>query len=130
VETRPHIHRRKAICLSETGVGLVETLIAVAITAVAITALLGALSTGSLAVVRTDERVTAENLARTQMEYTKGLAYLAAPASYATISAPAGYSISADSASVSGRDTDIQKITVSVSYDGDTFTLEDFKLDR
>ena len=80
--------------------------------------------------MRTDERVTAENLARTQMEYTKGLAYLAAPAAYATISAPSGYSISADSASVSGRDADIQKITVSVSYDGDTFTLEDFKLDR
>jgi len=115
VKTRPQICGRRAMRPSQTGVGLVETLIAVAITAVAITALLGALSTGSLAVVRTDERVTAENVARAQMEHTKAQEYVAAPASYATISAPAGYSISADATSVSGRDADIQMITVSVS---------------
>ena len=115
---------------SDRGVSLVETLIAVAIAAIAITALLAALSTGSMAVQKSDGRTTAENLARAQMEYTKGLAYLTAPASYATIAAPSGYSISADATSISGRDTDIQKITVTVSYNGDTFTVEGFKTDR
>jgi len=52
---------------SERGVGLVETLIAVAIAAIAITALLAALSTGSMAVQKSDEHTTAENLARAQM---------------------------------------------------------------
>ena len=115
---------------SERGVGLVETLIAVAIAAIAITALLAALSTGSMAVQKSDEHTTAENLARAQMEYTKGLAYLTAPASYTIIDAPSGYSISADAASISGRDADIQKITVTVSYNGNSFTLEGFKADR
>ena len=115
---------------SDRGVSLVETLIAVAIAAIAITALLAALSTGSMAVQKSDGRTTAENLARAQMEYTKGLAYLTAPASYATLAAPSGYSISADATSISGRDTDIQKITVTVSYNGDTFTVEGFKTDR
>ena len=115
---------------SDRGVGLVETLIAVAIVAIAITAFLAALSTGSMAVQRSDGRITAENLARAQMEYTKGLAYLTAPASYATIAAPSGYSISANATSISGRDTDIQKITVTVTYDGNTFTMEGFKTDR
>jgi len=125
-----HMRRRGIGLSSERGVGLIETLIAVAITAIAITALLAALSTGSMAVQKSDERVTAENLARAQMEYTKGLAYLTAPASYATIAAPSGYSISAEATSISGRDADIQKITVTVSYNGDTFTGEDFKTDR
>jgi len=115
---------------SERGATLVETLIAVAIAGIAITALLAGLSTGSMAVQKSDERTTAENLARAQMEYTKGLAYLAAPASYTTISAPDGYSISAQAASISGRDADIQKITVTVSYNGNSFTLEGFKADR
>jgi Tfp pilus assembly protein PilV len=115
---------------SDRGVGLVETLIAVAIVTIAITAFLAVLSTGSMAVQKSDGRTTAENLARTQMEYTKGLAYLTAPASYATIAAPSGYSISADAASISGRAADIQRITVTVTYGGNTFTMEGFKTDR
>ncbi len=55
----------------EEGVGLVETLIAVGILGLALTVLLAAVSTGSLAVSRTEERVAAENLARSQLEYTK-----------------------------------------------------------
>lgn len=126
----PYTVRKRAGVLSERGVGLVETLISAAIAAIAITALLAALSTGSMAVQRSDEGTTSENLARAQMEYTKGLAYLTAPASYATVSTPAGYSISTNAASLSGRDADIQKITVTVTYNGDTFVMEGFKSDR
>ena len=102
----------------ERGVGLVESLIALAIVGVAITALLGALSTGSMAVGKTDRRVTAESLARAQMEYTKSLPYLVAPASYEAIAPlPEGYSISAVASPVSGRDSDLQRVTVTVSCD-------------
>lgn len=117
---------------SETGAGLIESMIAMAIVAIALTALVVALSTGSLAVQRTDERVTAENLARAQLEYTKGQAYRTAPALYDTIAPlPAGYSISAEGSSISGRDADIQKVTVTVSSNGEIMlVMEDFKMDR
>jgi hypothetical protein len=83
-----------------------------------------------MAVGRSGERTTAENLARAQMEYTKALAYLPAPSSYATISAPGGYSISAVASAISGRDADIEKVTVTVTGGGSSFVLEDFKMDR
>lgn len=116
----------------EKGAGLVESLIAVAIMAIAVTAFLAAFSTGSLAVRRADKGVTAENLARSQLEYTKSQAYVAAPASYDTITpVPAGYSISSDATSIAGRDANIQKITVTATRDGKVLlVLEDFKLNR
>lgn len=117
---------------AEKGAGLVESLIAVAIMAIAVTAFLAAFSTGSLAVRTADKGVTAENLARSQLEYTKSQAYVVAPASYDTITpVPAGYSISSDATSIAGRDANIQKITVTATRDGKVLlVLEDFKLNR
>ena len=130
LKTVQHMRMRGIGLSRERGAGLVETLIAVAIAAIAITALLAALSTGSIAVQRSDKRVTAENLARAQMEYTKAQTYLAAPTAYTTIAAPNGYSILAKATSISGRDADIQKITVTVSYNDNTLALEGFKVNR
>jgi len=123
---------RRIAFSDERGVSLVESLIAVTIVGIALTALVATLSTGSIAVQRSDKRVTAENLARAQLEYTKGQAYRIAPALYDSIAPlPAGYSISAEASSISGRDADIQKITVTVSYNGDSvLVMEDFKMDR
>jgi len=116
----------------EKGASLVESLIAVAILAVAVTTFLVAFSSGSLAVGKADKKVTAENLARSQLESTKSQAYLVAPASYNTITPlPAGYSISSDATSIIGRDENIEKITVTVERDGKVLVvLEDFKLNR
>lgn len=100
--------------------------------AIAITTFLAAFSTGSLAVGKADKRVTAETLARSQLEYTKSQAYVAAPASYDVITPlPEGYSITADATSISGRDANIQRINVTVERGGEVLlTLEDFKLNR
>ncbi len=100
--------------------------------AIAVTAFLAAFSTGSLAVRRADKGVTAENLARSQLEYTKSQAYIVSPASYDTITpVPAGYSISSVATSIAGRDANIQKITVTATRDGKVLlVLEDFKLNR
>lgn len=116
----------------EAGVTLVEVLIAVAILSVAITGLVAAFSTGSLSIRKTDRLITAESLARSQLEFTKSQTYLAAPSSYATVTpVPLGYSISSDATSISGRDANVQKITVTVQYEGDVLlALEGFKLDR
>ncbi len=118
----------------EEGVGLVETLIAVGILGLALTVLLAAVSTGSLATSRTEERVVAENVARSQLEYIKSQPYLTPPASYLTVTpSPGGYSVAADAVSISSPDTnnDIEKITVTVSRDGRTLlVVEDYKVNR
>ena len=127
-----HLGRRRSLLSGEKGTSLVETLVAVVIVAVAVVPFLTAFSTGSLAVLRADRRATAEHLARSQMEYAKSQAYVAAPASYGIITpVPAGYSISADATSIDGRDASIQKITVTVEHDGEALlTLKGSKLDR
>ncbi len=115
----------------QDGVGLVETLVAVAILGVTLVTLLAAISTGSIGVAITEERVTAENLARSQLEYTKSQAYLTAPASYATVTPTVGYTVSVEETSIPEGDSSVQKITVTVARDGDTLmTVEDFKVDR
>ena len=122
---------KRAIVDGQEGVGLVETLVAVAILGVTLVVLLAAISTGSTGVATTEERVTAENLARSQLEYTKSQPYSTAPASYATVTPPAGYAVSADATSIPEGDSSVQKITVTVARDGDTLlTVEDYKVDR
>ena len=116
----------------EAGVGLVETLIAVGILGLALTALLSAVSTGSLASSRSQERVTAENMARSQLEYVKSQPYAAPPATYATVTpSPGGYAVSAAAEAIPNSDSSIEKVTVTVTRDGKTlFVTEDYKVDR
>ncbi len=122
---------RRVVAGGQEGVGLVETLVAVAILGVTLVTLLAAISTGSIGVATTEERVTAENLARSQLEYTKSQPYLTAPASYPTVTPPAGYAVSAEATSIPGGDSSIQKITVTVTRGSETLiTVEDFKVDR
>lgn len=122
---------RAAMTSGQEGVGLVETLVAVAILGATLVVLLTAISTGVIGVAMTEERVTAENLARSQLEYTKSQTYVAAPASYATVTPPAGYTVSAEASSIPGGDSSIQQITVTVTRDGETLlTVEDYKVDR
>ncbi|MBM3156623.1 MAG: hypothetical protein FJ004_04995 [Chloroflexi bacterium] len=106
---------------------MVESLVAVAIAGMAITALLAALSTGSIAVRKADKQVTSQNLARTQIEYIKGQPY---SVSYSKISEPAGYSIGIATSGIGNRDGNIQRISVTVSYEGGNYILEDFKVNR
>ena len=64
---------------NQEGFGLVEVLVAVAIVGMTVVALLAALSTGSIGVATTDEQVTAANLARSQLEYTRSQPYAPGP---------------------------------------------------
>lgn len=82
----------------DRGATLVEILVTVGIMAIAVTAFLWALSMGSFGVATVRERVTAENLARTQLEAIKASSYItgAVPISYTslyTVTAPPGYDI-------------------------------------
>jgi Tfp pilus assembly protein PilV len=117
----------------EEGLGLVEVLVAVAIVGMTLVALLAAISTGSIGVTTTDSEVTAANLARSQLEYTRSQPYAEVPTEYATVTPPAGYTVSVQAASIPEPVTDanIQKITVIVARDGKTLaTVEDYKVKR
>ena len=117
---------------SERGFTLVEALVAIAIVSIAFTALLAALSTGALATNKADRRITAQTLARSQLEYTKAQEYKVAPATYDTFTPiPQGYTVVAEASSIDGYDEDVQKITVTVSYQGEVVqVLEDLKVNR
>lgn len=113
---------------NEKGLGLVEAVVAVAVTGVTVVAFVAALSTGSIAVAELDQEVVAQRLTRTQLEFIKGSAY---DTSYTSISTPAGYTISIDVDAIPGADSDIQEITVTIFRDGnEILRIEDYKVNR
>jgi prepilin-type N-terminal cleavage/methylation domain-containing protein len=126
-------HLKKDIAFNgQKGYTLVELLITIVVIATSFSAFAVALSTGALAVNEGDKEVTAQSLARSQMEYIKYITYDQNASSYPTIDTPDGYSITV---SVSDIDTDgnkrIQKVTANVSKDGvEQFYIVDYKVDR
>jgi type II secretory pathway pseudopilin PulG len=137
--------RIKARFREETGIGLVESLAAVAILGTAGVAFVMSLSTGAIAVRESGQETVAQSLARAQLEYTKNYPYHTAPTSYPyvytynetynpnPITLPEGYGISAVVSTISqaGGDTDVQKITVTISQNGaNILTIADYKVNR
>ena len=131
---------------NEKGAGLVEVLVSVVIMAIVVTIFLSALFTGSLGVNVVRERVTAENLARSQLECIKNHRYItgAIPISYTTactvtqlstypvdLSISYWYSPTETFTSTAPYDSGMQWITVTVSHNGEqVFTIEEYKVDR
>ena len=121
--------RAKVWAQDQRGLGLVESLVAVAILGVVGVAFLAALSTGAIAVREEAPRVVAQSLARTQLEYIKSYTY--EPTSYPTVDTPEGYAIYVTVASIPEADTNIQKITVTISrHQEEILTLENYKVNR
>ena len=115
----------------QRGLGLVETLVAVAILGTSVVAFVAALSAGSIAVGEQDEEVVTQSLARSQLEYTKSYTYDLGATTYPTIVVPTGYSLSVVVSSVPGTDTNMQKIIVTVSREGQAvLTVSDYKVNR
>ncbi|MEW6034287.1 MAG: type II secretion system protein [Chloroflexota bacterium] len=130
--TSQGLRRWTAAIQKQGGISLVEVLIALAIVATAVAMFLTSLSTGSRTVALIYERTTAENLARSQLEYTKSLDYTPAPSSYDTTpSLPSGFTLSARSLPLVGRDDNIQRIVVTVYRDGESvLSVEALKVNR
>lgn len=124
--------KRRAAIGREEGIGLVEVLVALSIMGSAVVMFLSSLSTGSKAVGSIYEQTTAENVAQSQLEYTKSQDYAVAPASYDNIaSLPPGFTVSAEALAIADRDSNIQRITVTVYRDGEPVLIkEDYKVNR
>ena len=113
------------------GLGLVETLVAVAILGTAVVAFVTALSAGSIAVGEYDGEAVAQRLAQSQMEYTKSSTFDPGAITYPLLNAPVGYVVSVAVSAVPNAGSDIQKITVTVARDGEEMIkVEDYKMDR
>ena len=117
----------------QKGLGLVESLVAVAILGSSAVAFAVALSAGSIAVREQDQQVMAQSLVQAQLEYVKGYTYEPEATTYPAVDAPEGYSVSVAVGSIpeAGDDTDIQRITATVSRGGDNIlSVEDYKVNR
>lgn len=117
----------------QKGLGLVESLVAVAILGSSAVAFAVALSAGSIAVREQEQQVVAQSLVQAQLEYVKSYNYDPEATTYPTVGTPEGYSVSVAVGSIpeSGDDTDIQRITATVSRGGDNIlNVEDYKVNR
>jgi prepilin-type N-terminal cleavage/methylation domain-containing protein len=116
---------------NQRGFGLVETLAALAILGTSVTAFIAGLSTGTIAVRNQGVTAFTQELAQTQLEYTKSCAYSAAAVTYPLVTAPPGYSITVSVSAVPGTDTNIQKITATVYHGSEaTITITGYKVNR
>lgn len=124
---------------NETGFTLVEAVISIALIGIIGAALYMGLGTASTVLLNTDARETAKNLAETQMEYIKSQNYVSGSGSEVYVKAPippeqSGYVASIEVKTGSDvnsfnpvRDDNLQKIIVTVSGAGITYSLEGYK---
>ncbi|MGB8706822.1 MAG: type II secretion system protein [Dehalococcoidia bacterium] len=125
---------------AELGMTLIEVLVALGIlAAVAVVFLLG-MSTSSKAVMVSQKSVAAESLAKSELEYVKSSPYDSThnPPIYAVdpnITVPQGYGVAVAAQRLDpkgdgiGNDDGIQRITVTVTYNGETaFNLVGYKV--
>jgi type II secretory pathway pseudopilin PulG len=127
---------RRAV-VEQDGFSVVEELVAMAVVGFGLALLIAMISTGTKGVAATVDRVTAEGLARSQMEAIKADGFASA---YATLTPPAGYVIDVavdywdtGGSGFVGSDTGSgwQKVTVSVSRGGTPILdLQGYKVNR
>lgn len=120
------------VCFQDQrGLGLVESLVAVAILGIAVVAFIVALSAGMLAVREQGREVVAQRLARSQLEHIKSYPYNPEATTYPLVAYPPGYTVAVVVSSVPDADVDIQKIAVTVSdEEGTLLVVEDYKVNR
>jgi type II secretory pathway pseudopilin PulG len=113
----------------ESGVSLVEQLIAVALLGVLAVALLYGLSGGTLGVGVVDEQVNVANLAGSALESVKRGSYVTGTTTYSpTLSTPGGYAVTVAASQVI---TGLQWITATVYHNGRAVgQISDYKANR
>ena len=120
----------------ESGLTLLETVIALAILGAVSVSFLHGLTTASKSVFITDEHSTAESLAQSQMEWVKDASYSYNATAYASAPIPGGkdyqhYSAVITAEALHEPDDGIQKVIATIRHDGKVLVLlEGYKVDR
>ncbi|MBI4186344.1 MAG: type II secretion system protein [Chloroflexi bacterium] len=120
----------------ESGMTLIETVIALAVLGMIAVAFLTGLATLAKLTVTNDVRTTAESLALSQLEWAKKASYVYEAAGYSPAPLPggqdySGYSALVTAAPLRSPDDGIQRITVTIKrLDKGIVSLEGYKVDR
>ena len=113
------------------GVALVELLMALTLVSLVAASFVPGLALGSTAAGLANQEAVAQALARRQVEYVKSFSYDALATTYPKVPVPADYAVTVTVASVSGSDSNLQQVSVSVTFKGDTVvTADTFKVNR
>ena len=116
------------------GFAFIETIVALALLGIVAVVFLSSVGTATKATIVTDERVTAESLVRSEVEYIKDCAYQPSATEYLidpTLSIPTGWSVNTTVEALHGTEDGIQKVTVTVQRDGeDKLSACVYKVDR
>ena len=123
-------------CISrESGVTLIETVVALAVLGLIAVTFLSGLVASSKAAFAADEQATAQNLAQSQMEWVKNASYNTtgyySPGPIPSGKDYVGYSANITVEALPDHGIDIQKIIVTVAHSGEqVITLEGYKVFR
>ncbi len=97
---------------------LLETAVAVLVFGIVGTAVMVGIRTAHSSGELIENRATAEVIARNQMENVFNQTYLPPPASYPSIIVSPMYTVSANASEYVSGDTNIEKLTVLVTFEG------------
>ncbi len=106
--------------LRQSGVILIETLVGISVISTTVLAGLVALSTASIATKQVDEATQGAVIAVSQLELIRTLPYVATGGSYTSITPQPGYAVANTTTAYPGGNSDIQNVTVTVSFAGET----------
>lgn len=127
------VYKNTSIKKNQTGMTLIETIVALAILSAITVVFLGGLVVSSKGTLEVDEQATAESIARCQMEWVQGLKYVDnttqySPADLTSFTDYEGYSANITAESLYSPEDGIQKITIAVLHYGDRImSLEGYK---
>lgn len=124
-------HKHVAGARSQRGFMMIEMMLAVAIVGTAMFAVVSAFSTSARASVFMQETATAQWLATSQIEFIRTAEYVNTPGTYENVPSPAGYTVANTTSTVTGGDSNIQTVTVTIAKSGEVvYTTSTVKVNR
>lgn len=127
----PRKSRDGKSALKQRGFMLIESLVAVLVVGSGILAAVVSLSTSSRATIYARDSATAAWLTTSQVELIKASPFVAAPATYPTVTPPTGFTVQNTTADFTGGNSFIQDVTIEVFKSGELIkSTEMVKLDN
>ncbi|MBN2074452.1 MAG: type II secretion system protein [Dehalococcoidales bacterium] len=125
--------RKSLLKNSQSGMTLIESIVAIAILSAISVVFLGGLVVSSKGTLESDEQATAESVARCQMEWVQGSTYVDNATQYIPMNLDnfndyVGYSANISAEPLHSPDDGIQKVTITVFHNGNwVMSIEGYK---